>query len=101
MQPSIVSLATPSLASTATTTITTTTQDKCSPKIGPKLDPITECEELVTILKELYSKYLEDDYARSALVSHIKNTLPSFLQQKCEVRVQREERLKTLEETSE
>ena len=101
MQPSIVSLATPSLASTATTTITTTTQDKCSPKIGPKLDPITECEELVTILKELYSKYLEDDYARSALVSHIKNTLPSFLQQKCEVRVQREERRKTLEETSE
>jgi hypothetical protein len=44
---------------------------------------------------------LEDDYARSALVSHIKNTLPSFLQQKCEVRVQREERRKTLEETSE
>jgi len=103
MQPSIVSLGTPSLASTASanTSTTTTTQDKCSPKIGPKLDPITECEELVTILKELYSKYLEDDYARSALVSHIKNTLPSFLQQKCEVRVQREERRKTLEETSE
>ena len=78
-----------------------TTQDKCSPKLGPKTDPITECEELVTIVKELYSKYLEDDYARTALVSHIKNTLPSLLQQKCDARVQREERRKTLEETSE
>ena len=76
-------------------------KDKCSPKLGPKTDPITECEELVTIVKELYGKYLEDDYARTALVSHIKNTLPSLLQQKCDARVQREERRKTLEETSE
>ena len=76
-------------------------QDKCSPKLGPKTDPITECEELVTIVKELYSKYLEDDYARTTLVSHIKNNLPSLLQQKCDARVQREERRKTLEETSE
>ena len=83
------------------TILPSTTQDKCSPKLGPKTDPITECEELVTIVKELYSKYLEDDYARTALVSHIKNTLPSFLQQKCDARVQREERRKTLEETSE
>lgn len=105
MQSSTMSSVLPPLASTASATTTistsTTTQDKCSPKIGPKTDPITECEELLTIVKELYSKYLEDDYARSALVSHIKNTLPSFLQQKCDVRVQREERRKTLEETSE
>jgi hypothetical protein len=76
-------------------------QDKCSPKIGPKPDPTTECEELVTIIKELYDKYHEDEYARTALVSHIKNTIPSLIQQKCDARVQREERRKTLEETSE
>ena len=83
------------------TILPSTTQDKCSPKLGPKTDPITECEELVTIVKELYCKYLEDDYARTTLVSHIKNNLPSLLQQKCDARVQREERRKTLEETSE
>jgi hypothetical protein len=44
---------------------------------------------------------MDDDYARIALVCHIKNTLPSFLQQKCDARIQREERRKTLEETSE
>jgi hypothetical protein len=75
--------------------------DKYSPKIGPKTDPIIECEELVTIVRGLYDKYLDDDYARTALVSHIKNTLPSLLQQKCDARIQREERRKTLEETSE
>jgi hypothetical protein len=77
--------------------------DKCSPKLVPipAPDHITECEELITVVKELYNKYIDDDYARSALVSHIKNTLPSFLQQKCDVRIQREERRKTLEETSE
>ena len=75
-------------------------KDKYSPKIVPKLDPHTECEELLSIVKSLYSKYFEDDYARSKLVSHIKNTLPSLLQQKCDVRIQRVERRKTLEETS-
>ena len=75
--------------------------DKYSPKIGPKTDPITECEELVTIVRGLYDKYLDDDYARTALVCHIKNTLTTLLQQKCDARIQREERRKTLEETSE
>ena len=75
--------------------------DKYSPKLGPKIDPITECEELVTIVKGLYDKYMDDDYARTTLVSHIKNTLPSLLQQKCDARIQREERRRTLEETSE
>uniref|UniRef100_A0A6C0EX69 Uncharacterized protein n=1 Tax=viral metagenome TaxID=1070528 RepID=A0A6C0EX69_9ZZZZ len=75
--------------------------DKYSPKIEPKTDPITECEELVTIVRGLYDKYLDDDYARTALVCHIKNTLPTLLQQKCDARIQREERRKTLEETSE
>ena len=78
-------------------------QDKSShsPNIGPKLDPTTECEELLTIVRDLYHKYCDDDYARTALVSQIKNTLPALLQQKCDVRIQREERRKTLEETSE
>ena len=78
-------------------------QDKSSqsPNLGPKLDPTTECEELLTIVRDLYHKYCDDDYARAALVSQIKNTLPALLQQKCDVRIQREERRKTLEETSE
>ena len=76
-------------------------QEKFSPKIGPKLDPNIECEELLTLVKGLYNKYFDDDYVRGVLVSHIKNTLPSILQQKCDVRIQREERRKTLEETSE
>ena len=75
--------------------------DKYSPKLGPKPDPITECDEIITVVKGLYDKYLDDDYARAALVYHIKNTLPSLLQQKCDARIQREERRKTLEETSE
>ena len=79
-------------------------QDKLSPKLEPKpypkIDPTIECNELVSIVKELYSKYLEDDYIRGILVSHIKNTLPSILQQKCDIRIQREERRKTLEETA-
>jgi hypothetical protein len=78
-------------------------QDKSShsPNIGPKPDPTTECEELLTTVRDLYTKYYEDDYARAALVSQIKNTLPALLQQKCDARIQREERRKTLEETSE
>ena len=75
-------------------------KDKYSPKITPKVDPETECKELLSIVKGLYDKYFEDDYARSKLVSHIKNTLPTLLQQKCDVRIQRVERRKTLEETS-
>ena len=75
-------------------------KDKYSPKITPKIDPDTECKELLTIVKGLYDKYFEDDYARSKLVSYIKNTLPALLQQKCDVRIQRVERRKTLEETS-
>jgi hypothetical protein len=75
-------------------------QEKSSPKIEPKQDPTIECDELVTIVKDLYSKYFDDDYIRGILVSHIKNTLPSILQQKCDVRIQREERRKTLEETA-
>jgi hypothetical protein len=76
-------------------------KDKCSPTLGPKPDPTAECEDLLTTVRDLYSKYYEDDYARTALVSQIKNTLPAFLQQKCDARIQREERRKTLEETSE
>jgi len=89
--------------STISSTISSSppSSDKYSPKLGPKTDPITECEELVTIVRGLYDKYMDDDYARIALVCHIKNTLPSFLQQKCDARIQREERRKTLEETSE
>ena len=79
-------------------------QDKLSPKIEPKpypkIDPTIECNELTSIIKELYGKYLEDDYIRGILVSHIKNTIPSILQQKCDIRIQREERRKTLEETA-
>ena len=75
-------------------------KDKYSPKIIPKVDPDTECKELLSIVKGLYDKYFEDDYARSKLVSYIKNTLPTLLQQKCDVRIQRVERRKTLEETS-
>jgi hypothetical protein len=75
-------------------------QEKSSPKIEPKQDPTIECDELVTIVKDLYSKYFDDDYIRGILVSHIKNTLPSILQQKCDIRIQREERRKTLEETA-
>ena len=75
-------------------------KDKYSPKISPKVDPETECKELLSIVKGLYDKYFEDDYARSKLISYIKTTLPALLQQKCDVRIQREERRKTLEETS-
>jgi hypothetical protein len=75
-------------------------KDKYSPKITPKIDPDTECNELLSIVKGLYDKYFEDDYARSKLVSHIKTTLPTLLQQKRDVRIQRVERRKTLEETS-
>ena len=64
-------------------------KDKCSPSIGPKPDPTTECEELLTIVRDLYHKYCDDDYARAALVSQIKNTLPALLQQKCDARIQR------------
>jgi hypothetical protein len=76
-------------------------KDKCSPNLGSKPDPTTECEELLATVRDLYSKYYDDDYARAALVSQIKNTLPALLQQKCDARIQREERRKTLEETSE
>jgi len=76
-------------------------KDKCSPTLGPKPDPTAECEDLLTSVRDLYNKYYEDDYARTALVSQIKNTLPALLQQKCDARIQREERRKTLEETSE
>ena len=75
--------------------------DKCSPKLVPKTDPITESEELTTIVKDLYTKYIDDDYARTELVSHIKNTLPILLQQKCDAQIKRKERRKTLEENSE
>jgi hypothetical protein len=75
-------------------------KDKFSPKISPKVDPETECKELLSIVKSLYDKYFEDDYARSKLISYIKTTLPALLQQKCDVRIQRVERRKTLEETS-
>ena len=41
-------------------------QDKLSPKIEPKpypkIDPTIECNDLTSIIKELYGKYLEDDY---------------------------------------
>jgi len=74
--------------------------DKYSPKINPKIDPDIECTELLYIIKGLHDKYFEDDYTRSKLVSYIKNTLPTLLQQKCDERNMREERRKTLEETS-
>ena len=81
---------------------------KVSPKIGPKKSPLppppppTECEfdELVDIVRGLYQKYVDDDYLKTKLITHIKTTLPNMIQQKCDERMMREERRKTLEETS-
>jgi len=78
---------------------------KVSPKIGPKKAPLPptecECDELVDIVRGLYQKYTDDDYLKMKLVMHIKTTLPNMIQQKCDERNMREERRKTLEETSE
>ena len=74
--------------------------EKYSPKLTPKQDPQQELDEIITTLKTLYDKYIDNDFVRSKLVYHVKTTLPNFLQQKSDVRVQREERRKTLEETS-
>ena len=85
---------------------------KISPKIGPKKTPtptptptpapidITECDELLDIVRGLYQKYADDEYLISKLTTHIKTALPTLLQQKCDERNMREERRKTLEETS-
>jgi hypothetical protein len=85
---------------------------KVSPKIGPKkaptsaststTTPLTECEcdELLEIIRGLYQKYEDDEYLKTKLTTHIKTTLPTLLQQKCDERNMREERRKTLEETS-
>lgn len=76
---------------------------KVSPKIGPKkAPPPTECEcdELLEIVSGLYEKYADDEYLKTKLTTHIKTTLPTLLQQKCDERNMREERRKTLEETS-
>ena len=74
--------------------------EKYSPKLAPKQDPQQELDEIIATLKTLYDKYIDNDFVRSKLVYHVKTTLPNFLQQKSDVRVQREERRKTLEETS-
>lgn len=79
---------------------------KVSPKIGPKKAPPLpptecECDELVDIVRGLYQKYTDDDYLKMKLAMHIKTTLPNMIQQKCDERNMREERRKTLEETSE
>jgi translation elongation factor EF-Ts len=79
---------------------------KVSPKIGPKKGPGAaptecECDELVDIVRGLYQKYTDDDYLKTKLAMHIKTTLPNMIQQKCDERNMREERRKTLEETSE
>ncbi len=66
----------------------------------PDHDPFKEREELVSIVRELFDKYIDDDFTRNNLVTHIKTTLPSILHHKCEIRIQREERRKTLEESS-
>jgi hypothetical protein len=83
---------------------------KVSPKIGPKKVPALpppplppsecECDELVDIVRGLYQKYASDDYLKTKLTTHIKTTLPNMIQQKCDERNMREERRKTLEETS-
>jgi hypothetical protein len=77
---------------------------KVSPKIGPKKSPTSaspiECDELIEIIRGLYQKYTDDEYLISKLATHIKTALPSMIQQKCDERNMREERRKTLEETS-
>ena len=75
---------------------------KVSPKIGPKKTPVapTECDELLDIVRGLYQKYADDEYLISKLITHIKTTMPNMIQQKCDERNMREERRKTLEETS-
>ena len=83
-------------------------KSKVSPKIGPKKaptstsTPLTECEcdELLEIVRGLYQKYEDDEYLKTKLITHIKTTLPNLIQQKCDERNMREERRKTLEETS-
>lgn len=52
------------------------------------------------MVRGLYQKYADDDYLKTKLTTHIKTTLPNMIQQKCDERNMREERRKTLEETS-
>jgi hypothetical protein len=76
---------------------------KLSPKIGPKKTPTStecECDELLDVVRGLYQKYADDEYLKTKLTTHIKTTLPNMIQQKCDERNMREERRKTLEETS-
>ena len=85
-------------------------KSKVSPKIGPKKAPLIpppplpptecECDDLLDIVRGLYQKYEDDEYLKTKLTTHIKTTLPTLLQQKCDERNMREERRKTLEETS-
>lgn len=81
-------------------------KSKLSPKIGPKKAPTStpstecECNDLLEIVRGLYQKYEDDEYLKTKLSTHIKTTLPTLLQQKCDERNMREERRKTLEETS-
>ena len=81
-------------------------KSKLSPKIGPKKAPTStpstecECDDLLEIVRGLYQKYEDDEYLKTKLSTHIKTTLPTLLQQKCDERNMREERRKTLEETS-
>jgi hypothetical protein len=94
--------------SSATSAASSQDKTKVSPKIGPKKTPATpvpapptECDELLDIVRGLYQKYADDEYLKTKLITNIKITLPNMIQQKCDERNMREERRKTLEETSE
>ena len=57
---------------------------------------INELDTLVDTIKELYNKYEHDLFMRGKLVHYIKINLPSFLTNTSQVKINREERKKTL-----
>lgn len=73
---------------------------KHSPKISPIISPVAsnEIDDLTLILKELYIKYENDEFVKNKLIHHIKNFLPNHLSQLNQIKIQREERKKSIEE---
>ena len=73
---------------------------KHSPHISPIITPVAsnEIDDLTLILKELYIKYENDEFVKNKLIHHIKNFLPNHLSQLNQIKIQREERKKSIEE---
>ena len=73
---------------------------KHSPHISPIISPVAsnEIDDLTLILKELYIKYENDEFVKNKLIHHIKTFLPNHLSQLTQIKIQREERKKSIEE---